>query len=278
LISRKKASGTLQLGHPETIAEKSRLITIADFRQSDIASGGEGAPITSYAMWLLFGGNKASRLLVNIGGIANYFLFPKNKSVAKMLAKDCGPGNSLLDLATFKYFGKKYDRSGKLASKGIISKRLLSIIMADDFLKGKLGPSTGRERFGEMFLKQVERSASKIKLNKYDIMASLTELTVLGITKSILPLKRKYKINEIDLFGGGYNNSFLVKRLKENISHAVFFSVDRYNINPDYLEAVCYAIMGAMTLHSIPAGLPFVTGAEGRAICGRIIQPSLKGK
>jgi anhydro-N-acetylmuramic acid kinase len=272
-IGRKKESGTMQLGHPESIARQTGFITIADFRQADIASGGEGAPITGLAMWYLMGNNRESRLAINIGGIANYFLFPKNKSADSIQAEDCGPGNSLLDIITREYFGKKYDHLGRLASKGEISMRLLSILLSDKYLKGKYGPSTGRERFGEKFAEKIVKVSSKLKLKRHDVLASITELTAITIAAAVQPYLSKYKIKKIYLFGGGVKNTFLQSRLRANIPGVEFFSVDRLGLNPDFLEATCYAVMGGMAISSQPAGLPHVTGASDKMIAGRIIQP-----
>lgn len=272
-VDRRKESGTLQVGHPETIAEKTSRITVADFRQADIALGGEGAPITAYAMWFLFSGEKSSRILINIGGISNYFYFPCRRSVKHMRARDCGPGNTLMDLAAQKYFGKKYDRNGRLASKGKISQRLLTLLLADNYLKGKYGPSTGRERFGESFLRKTAKMASRLHLSPYDIMATLTELTALSIGRSIGPLLVGSGLKEIYLFGGGAKNKYLMRRLKYNMPGVEFFSVDRLGVNPDYVEAMCYAVMGALAIHSVPVGLPDITGAKKKAITGRIVQP-----
>ncbi len=272
-IGRKKESGTLQIGHPETIADRTSLVTVADFRQADVASGGEGAPITSYAMWLLFSDKKSSRILVNIGGISNYFYFPRRRLAEHICARDCGPGNTLIDLAAQKYFGRKYDQNGRLAAKGKISQRLLTLLLADNFLKGKYGPSTGRERFGEDYLKKAAKLASSLHLSPHDIMATLTELTAVSIAKSINPLLIGSGTKEIYLFGGGAKNKCLVRRLKYNMPGIEFFSVDRLGVNPDYVEAICYAVMGAMTVHSLPAGLPEITGAKKKAVAGRIVQP-----
>jgi anhydro-N-acetylmuramic acid kinase len=269
----RKESGTLQLGHPESIADRTGLLTVADFRQADIASGGEGAPITSRAMWELFSSTREHRLIINIGGIANYFLFPNSEPADRMLAEDCGPGNSLIDIMTKKYFSKKYDHQGRLASRGTISKRLLTILLADNFLKRRYGPSTGRERFGEKFAGSITQASSRLRLNRFDILASTTELTAIAIANSIRPHVGKYGLAEIFLSGGGCKNEYLVHRLKRNLPEAEFFSVDRLTFDPDYLEAVCYAVMGVMAIHSWPAGLPHITGARRQAVAGRIMQP-----
>lgn len=273
-IGTSKESGTLQLGHAESISERTGLVTISDFRQADIASGGEGAPITGHAMWYLFASGSETRLVVNIGGISNYFLIPRNKPPHEMVAEDCGPGNSLLDIITQKYFGRKYDREGQLASRGSISERLLAILLADDYLRGKYGPSTGRERFGERFVRKIVKASSKIGLSKLDILASAAELTAVTISRSIKPHLGRFKVGNVYLFGGGLKNSYLTNRLRANLPETKFLSVDRLKADPDYVEAACYAVMGAMTILSMPSGLPDVTGAKGKTIAGRIIQPS----
>jgi anhydro-N-acetylmuramic acid kinase len=272
-VGRKTESGTVQLGHPETIACLTGRVTVADFRQADIAAGGEGAPITSKAMYYLMGDSKKNRLVINIGGIANYFLFPKKDSIKNMLARDCGPGNSLMDILTEKYFGKKYDNGGRLASKGKISKRLLSVLLADNYLKGKYGPSTGRERFGVRFAEKIMHASERLSLRNYDALATTTELTAVSIGIAIKPLLPKYKINEVYLFGGGVKNKYLLERLRANLPEIKLFSVDRLRLNPDYLEAACYAVMGGMAIDSKAAGVPHVTGASGATVAGRIVQP-----
>ncbi len=273
-IGRKFESGTLQLGHPETISNKTGLLTIADFRQADIAVGGEGAPITCWAMKQLFASKNESRMLINIGGIANYFFIPKKSSTKKMIAADCGPGNSLIDIITLKYFGKRFDYGGQLAAKGKISFRLLTILMADNFLKGKYGPSTGKERFGEKFANKIISYGSKMKLKKHDILATTTELTAVSIVNSIEQIIKNNSIDKIYLLGGGTSNHFLLKRLEANLPGVRFFSVDRLSFNPDYLEAVCYAIMGAGAISGLPTVFGYITGARENSLGGRIVQPS----
>ncbi len=270
----KKQSATLQLGHPESIAEATGLVTVADFRQADIAMGGEGAPVTTGAMSLLFSNKKESRLLINIGGIANYFLFPAGNRFDQIKARDCGPGNSLIDILTRQLFGKKYDADGKLAARGEISWRLLSLLLSDKFLKGQFGVSTGRERFGEKFAGKILRYAGKLHLKREDILATVTELTAVSIAKNIGADIIHHKIENIHLFGGGWKNRYLMARLKSNLPDVNLIAVDKLGFNPDYLEAVCYAIMGGLTIRSIITGLPNVTGTGGRAIAGKIVQPA----
>jgi anhydro-N-acetylmuramic acid kinase len=280
IIDGKKESGTMQLGHPETIAGLTGLLTVADFRQADIAAGGEGAPITSYSMQLLFADNTESRLLVNIGGIANYFLFPAKSNSGQIEARDCGPGNSLLDILTEKYFHRRFDHKGLFASQGEISMRLLSLLLADNFLKGNYGISTGRERFGEQFAEKIARYGLRLNLNKYDILATATELTAVAIARNVHDKIFDLQMDRIYLFGGGAKNSFLLERLKANLPGVKLMPVNKLGFDPDYLEAVCYAIMAALAIKEVPAGLSQITGARYDTISGRIIlkSPGNRGK
>ncbi len=273
VLNGRRISGTLQLGHPESIAEKTGLITVADFRQADIASGGEGAPITPYAMWQIFSHPKENRLLINIGGIANYFFFPAGGTPNDISARDCGPGNSLLDIITKKYFHRDFDPEGRLASRGEISMRLILLLLGDSFLMGKQGRSTGRERFGHSFVDKIITLSSRLKLNRNDILATATELTAITIANSLKSYTLKHKIKKAYLFGGGLKNRFLVSRLEANLPDVGFLSIEQLGFDPDFLEAVCYAALGGLTIRSIPTGLPRVTGARYKAIAGRIIIP-----
>ena len=272
-LGHKKESGTLQLGHPETISAMNGLVTVADFRQGDIALGGEGAPITVKAMWALFGSEKESRMMVNIGGIANYFLFPKGKGSNKVRAADCGPGNSLIDIIASRYFNRRFDPGGKIASRGNISMRLISLLTADKFIKKKYGPSTGRERFGTAFAEKIVEYSLKLGLTKFDILASTTELTAVAISNAIGEFLQKYDINDIYLFGGGAKNSFLKERLSANLPDCQLRNVSELGYDPDYLEAICYALHGAWTVRGETSSLPQVTGAGKPAVAGKIIQP-----
>ncbi|HHI02517.1 MAG TPA: anhydro-N-acetylmuramic acid kinase, partial [candidate division Zixibacteria bacterium] len=103
--------------------------------------------------------------------------------------------------------------------------------------------------------------------------ATTTELTAVGIVNAIEKIVDNNSINKIYLLGGGRANKYLVKRLEANLPGVKFFSVDRLGFNPDYLEAICYAIMGAGTMAGLPTVLGHVTGARGNSLGGRIIQP-----
>ncbi len=283
---------TLQIGSPERIATATNRIVVSHFRQANTAIGGEGAPITTEAVYYCLDSSQKSRLLVNIGGIANYFYLPYRKSSAFAIAKDIGPGNMLLDQLTQILFGQPYDKAGALAKKGSISDKLLKMLLQDSFFgnaDSRKRQSTGREQFGADAVRRILKRAEKLEVTRYSVLATLTELTALKIYHALAPLLSADKhLSEIYLSGGGARNAFLVKRLQtlfgDGDSAWRVWPVSKIGIDPDSFEATCYATLGWMTLKGIPAlsskrasGSKKGSRVTGRKqlspVSGRIIQP-----
>ena len=118
----------------------------------------------------------------------------------------------------------------------------------------------------------IRDSAAKLRINKQDVLATTAELTASAVAHSIKNIIRRYRLDRVYLFGGGLKNRYLLKRLEENIPGIDFLSVKNLGYDPDYLEAICYAVLGAMTIHSLSSGTRQVTGALSDSIAGRIIQ------
>jgi anhydro-N-acetylmuramic acid kinase len=272
----RRVRGTLQLGSPEPIATASGCMVVSDFRQADIAVGNEGAPITTEAVKALLADRAEPRLIVNIGGIANYFYFSARRSRSTTLAADCGPGNSLSDLLTQELFGKKFDRNGYRASTGTCSERLLSLLFSDPYYKGR-SKSTGKEVFGESMAKRMISFGTKFRLKNEDLLATAVELTVRSIAQKIAPvLRNDSRLSKIYLTGGGRDNIFLVKRLQKRLPEVHVCRIDDLGISGDYVEAASYAVLGEACL----CGRPMSISADGavRPILGRITQAPLVGK
>ncbi|MFH1686436.1 MAG: anhydro-N-acetylmuramic acid kinase [bacterium] len=264
--------GTLQLGSLDHIAATTGLITIGDFRPADIAAGGEGAPITSAAVRRMLPPGIRSQLLVNIGGISNYFYFASPRSGLTDQAADCGPGNSLIDILAQRLFGRTYDRNGSLARRGCLSQRLLSLL--------RLMPpgqrrtlSTGREQFGQAMADEIIRQAKRLRLKAHDIMCTATELTALGIADAVRPLLHKDDhLQKLYLTGGGRHNGFLVSRLQDYLPDWPLGDVDETGFDGDYLEAASFAVMGEACLRSESLTLVSRQNRPG-PILGHLVQP-----
>lgn len=268
----RKLRGSLQLGSLDRIAARSGLPVAGDFRQADIASGGEGAPITTTAMGRLFGSKNEPRLIVNIGGMSNYFYIPElSGAKAGIKAADCGPGNSLVDLLAQMLFDKPMDRGGRLAERGKLSQRLLSLLLGQSFYSAR-ERSTGREQFGLELTRQIARQGKQLKLNRYDIMRTAAELTTLSIASAVWPfVKKDVLLDKLYLTGGGRNNRFFGKRLQYHLPDLQVERIDSLGIDGDLVEAACYALLGEHCLRSRPTRLP--GGPMRSPVLGHIVQP-----
>jgi 1,6-anhydro-N-acetylmuramate kinase len=106
----------LQIGDADFIALNTNIITISDFRQKHIAAGGEGAPLAVYGDYFLLSSKDENRILLNIGGIANFTFLPSSLNIDEVICTDVGPGNTLMDAYVQHYFPNKfYDENAMIA-------------------------------------------------------------------------------------------------------------------------------------------------------------------
>ncbi len=268
------ARGSLQIGSPEQIATITGKVTVADFRQAEIALGGEGAPVTVDALRRLIPQTGKSELLLNIGGMSNYFYFSGSNKKPIVKAADCGPGNVLLDILSNKLFNEKFDRFGRNASNGNISQRLMTLLRGLPYFAGN-SHSTGREQFGVQTVQKIISLGKKLKLSDNDLLATATELTVYAVCRAIEPiLKKDQSLTKLYLTGGGVHNKFLCRRLQECMPSVEVLSVAQLGLNPDLIEAASYALLGYSALRSekrkTVAGKSL---SRWLPVSGRIIQP-----
>ncbi len=268
------AHGTLQVGSPALIAAIAGRVTVGDVRQADVALGNEGAPITVAAVARLFGDQKESRLIVNVGGMANYFYLPAGMRSDKVRAADCGPGNVLSDLLCQKLYGQQYDRDGHHARKGTCSQRLISLVTGMSFFRSNT-VSTGREQFGQDLANRLAREGKRLKLSKDDLLASAIEITAYGICRKAALLARKdRKIRKLYLTGGGAYNSFLKERIAAGLGSIEVGTVAELGMDPSLTEACSYAVIGATCLWSQAMPTRFGSGKQQKLpILGAIVQP-----
>ncbi len=270
-LGKKRLKATFQAGQLEIIAAMTGKPVTGDFRQADIAAGGEGAPITGAAMHRLFASTRESRLIVNIGGISNFFYFPKGTKAEMLQAADCGPGNSLSDLLARKLFKRPFDKHGSLAAAGKTSMRLLSMLLAHPFYSGKL-QSTGREVFGQTMVTEMIQSAKQLGIHQHDLLATAVELTTISIVKAIHPiLARDRKIDTLYVMGGGRKNKHMMKRLQHQLNGISVTAIDELGVNGDFVEASCYAVMGEALVRGERLPVPRKNGKSVALPLGKFV-------
>lgn len=269
-----KFSSTLQIGDPSVIAKLTGVTTVGDFRTGDVALGGQGAPLVPYFDFLMFRSKKKNRALLNIGGIANITILPRNCESKDVFAFDTGPGNMNIDYLTKKYFNKKFDKNGEIASKTEVNNKLIDLILQNDNYQSIKPPkSTGREYYGEKFVENII-SISDVK-DKNILLTALSDYTAFTVFNQYNKfIKKKCEIDELFISGGGAKNSFILNRLKFYFGKNIRIKIaDELNINPDAKEAICFAILANETINGNPSNLPSVTGASKSTILGKICLP-----
>ncbi len=256
----RQIASTMQIGEPAVIAERTRIPVVADFRPSDMAAGGKGAPLVPYVDYLLFRSETTGRVALNIGGIGNISVIPAGARSDQVVAFDTGPGNMIIDGLT-----GSFDRDGAIGRSGQINQALLTRLLADPYYTRKPPKTAGREQYGKEFL------ATLPNLPLADLVATATELTAQTIAQSINAYPG---ITEVIASGGGVHSGYLMERLSAALSPELKTSAD-YGIDPDAKEAIAFAILAHETWHGRPSNLPSATGAYHPAILGKIVRPSL---
>ncbi len=267
-----KIKSTLQIADPSTIAVKTGVPTVGDFRIADISGGGEGAPLVPYFDYLIFKSNTENRVVLNIGGISNITILPKNCKKEEVIGFDCGPGNLLIDQMTNLLFNVEFDKNGRFASKGNISKELLGYLKKHPFLKKVPPKSTGREEFGEKYIKKILKVSKTLK--REDIIKTVTEFTALSVYINYQNfIENRMHIDKLIVSGGGAKNKTVINSLMKYFRETKIESTEKYGISSDAKEAIVFAVYANETISGNPTNLPQVTGAKKENILGKICFP-----
>src|SRR5690554_171316 len=257
---------TLQIGDGAVLSELTNTTVVSNFRTSDIAAGGEGAPIVPFFDEIMFGKLNGIISVHNLGGISNLSLFVNNKLE---LAFDTGPANMMIDYITKTLFNLPYDKDGKLAQKGDIIKPLYDEVMSLNYFKLNPPKSTGRELFGN---KYVDELLSKYSgYDKQDYLNTFTNITIDSIVNSYKMLINKYKkIDEIIFSGGGTHNKYILDEIGKRLEDVKISKSSDYNISVDFKEAIAFIVLGNQTLNNKPSNHIKATGAKRKTILGQI--------
>lgn len=256
---------SLQIGDPATIALGTGITTVADFRRADIAAGGQGAPLVPPFHQWLFGRSGGSRVILNIGGIANITVLGEGDET--LLGFDTGPGNTLLDGWIQANLNKPYDRDGAWAASGRVEPELLQALLADDYFRLSPPKSTGFEHFNLDWLRQ--RGADDYA--PADVQATLAELSARTIAAAIEA--HAATAGAVLVCGGGFHNADLLRRLGQNLPGRTVSSTATEGLHPDWVEATAFAWLAMRTLNNQSGNLPSVTGAARKLVLGAIHSP-----
>lgn len=258
-----RGAATLQLGEAARVAERVQKPVWSGFRQSDMAAGGQGAPLVAFADLKLFHELGCAVGVHNLGGISNLTYLPPDGNPAGVVAFDTGPGNCLLDEAAAHFFGLPYDAGGRLAAQGRISEAALTELLTHPYYASPYPKTTGRETFNFAAVQ-----GALTGLSSHDALATLTALTAETVTQSYRTLTAEGRaVEKVLVAGGGAANDTLMQAVAARLT----VPIDPLNIRgatPKDREALCFAVLGFYAQCGLPNTLPSATGARRAVVAG----------
>lgn len=248
-----------QIFNPALLAEKTGISVVADFRNRDIAAGGQGAPLMPAFHAAMFGDPNVNRIICNIGGIANLTCLAVNGPVSGF---DSGPGNVLMDAWISRHKQTRFDRDGAWAATGSVIAPLLATWLANPYFGLAPPKSTGRETFSPQLLARTE-------LDGYapvDVQATLSMLTAASIADAAL--RWGGHAQAMYICGGGAHNAHLLSQIRSRLPQMEVATTAMLGIDPDWVEALGFAWLAYRTVCGLPGNIPAVTGAHGERVLG----------
>jgi anhydro-N-acetylmuramic acid kinase len=255
---------TLQIGDGNVIAERTGVATIADFRRRDVAAGGQGAPLVPAFHAALLHAADEDRAVLNLGGIGNYTLLPRDGEVRGF---DTGPANALLDAWCLRHTGAAFDADGGFAARGQVDEALLARLLDEPWFALPPPKSTGREQF------HLDWVQSKLRGDEApaDVQATLLELSAATVADALRA--QQPGTTRLIACGGGVRNPHLMSRIAARLPGATVESSAAHGLDPDFVEAMAFAWLARECLAGRPGNLPAVTGACGPRVLG-VVHPA----
>ena len=278
---------SLQLLDANIIAERTGISVVSDFRRRDMAVGGQGAPLVPAFHQALFATPDSTRVLLNLGGIANITVLPANANLinanpandalvnnSPVIGYDTGPANLLLDAWTALHTDKDYDAGGAWAQSGQVVEPLLNQLIEHPFFARTYPKSTGREDFNlawlQSELQKFDQASAHIRYSSADVQATLTELTAMSASMQINMFIKAKENSSVYVCGGGALNDYLMTRLQAHLPHCKVETTASLGLNPAWVEAVAFAWLARQTLMGQTGNLPAVTGASKGVVLGQV--------
>jgi anhydro-N-acetylmuramic acid kinase len=269
--SRRGASWQLLQG--PLLADMLAAPVVHDFRSADLALGGQGAPLVPATDAALLGSTGGWRAVLNLGGIANLTLLPPAQGPERqrpVMGWDCGPANTLLDLAVHRFSGGRlaWDADGAWARRGQVGEGLIQRWLQEPYFQQPPPKSTGRESFGQADLER--RLADLGGGQEADALATLTAFSAAVVAAD---LARGPRPLELLVAGGGCRNGFLMEQLRRRCQGMTVRPLRELGIGDCEREALAFALLAWWRLRGHPGSLTSVTGARRNSPLGLIAPP-----
>jgi anhydro-N-acetylmuramic acid kinase len=254
---------TIQWIDPALLAAEVGCAVVSDFRRADLAAGGQGAPLVPFADYVLFRHPTKSRVLLNLGGIANITWLPADAAPAGVIAFDTGPANCIVD----ELMKPGIDTGGQLASGGRVNEPLLRDVLKSPYFERVPPKSTDGPEMIAAFRDAQRQHADATRLS--DLLATACAVTAASVAHAIerwCPAK----VDEVIASGGGTKNETIMAMLRSELGEVPVPTIDELGVPSEAKEAVAFALLGAATLDAEPSNVPAATGARRAVVLGSI--------
>ena len=237
-------NATLQIGDGDMLSTTTGIITFSDFRQKHIAAGGEGAPLALYGDTILFSSVNENRILLNMGGIANFTYLPAGQTT-NIISTDVGPANTLIDwYVKANYPGLHYDTNGEIANTGNVNEAFVNEALVHPFFSMPFPKTIGPELFNQDFIADTLKNVGITSIAHQDMVASLSYITARVTSDGIHKvLGNATKDIVIYASGGGIHNAYIMQQLQNLCPKASFKNLETLGVHPDAKEAVLFALL-----------------------------------
>jgi anhydro-N-acetylmuramic acid kinase len=260
---------TIQWLDPALLAAQVGIDVVSDFRRADCAAGGQGAPLVPLADFVLFRDAERSRVILNIGGIANITHLPAGVTLGQVIAFDTGPGNCLSDWCCRRFdpAGPGWDQAGRLAADGNVIESLAGAVLNDAYFRRRPPKSTD----GPAMIAPFERAL--VGLRDVPEPADLLTTACAIAARSIVAAIGEFlpgRCDELIASGGGTENQTIMAMLRDGLTGARVLRTDDLGVPGAAKEAIAFALLGAATLDRQSGNVPSATGAAHAVVLGSV--------
>ncbi len=268
---------TLQIGEPGHLALTFGCPVVSDFRRADIAAGGCGAPLAPILDKWALSADEHAVLALNLGGIANFSALPsRGQREEAVIAFDTGPANMVMDILARRFTKgqQEADIEGTFSSRGEVREAWLQSLLGDPYFALAPPKSCGDAEFGEAFVDHwLGRFPPDHDQDWYDLLATAAELSATTIYQAYERfVVAERPVGIVVASGGGIRNPELMRRLGRRFDPIAVATSADFGLDPDFKEAIAFALMASARVDGIPANLPEVTGAGRAVLLGKVTE------